>query len=532
MTSITLGTIRYYFTRIGYKNRIKHTKKKGIFFPKKVVGIILGLTVFLLVYFLPTPEGMTPQAKKIAAIGLFMAISWITESLPLAATSLIPIIAFPLLGILDSKKTAAAYMDQNVMLFMGGFFIAMAIQKWKLHKRIALWIISLVGTNPKSLILGFMLASAFLSMWISNTATTLMMLPIAFAVADHFRSNITSSTKQSEKAVKNFSIALMLSIAYASSIGGVGTLVGTPPNIIFAGTFHQLFPDKPQIGFLQWMTLGLPVVFVLLPICWIYLTSFAFKLDKVKSLSESGGSIAVIQEEVRKLGKMNKGEKLTLFFFFLTAAMWIFRQPINLGFLIIPGWSSLFPIPNFIHDSTVAILVAVLMFGIPVDLKKKEYLLDWDWAKRIPWEILLLFGGGFALASGIQKSGLADWIGGHLGFLSHIPTFLMVASICTIMTFLSEITSNSAITMIMMPILAATALKTGINPYLMMIPGTIAASLVFMLPVATPPNSIVFASGFVKIPLMAKVGSKLNLIGISVATLCCYIFIEWFIPID
>lgn len=503
---------------------MKEQNQNSGFILKKTIGFYLGLVTFLIIFFLPTPEDMTSKSKMVGAVALLMAIWWIFESLPLAATSLIPLIAFPLMGIMTSKKTASAYSDHNVMLFMGGFFIAMAIQKWGLHKRIALHIIKIIGTEPKKLILGFMVASAFLSMWISNTATTLMMLPIAYSVALHFERPERSKDAKSSLIFKKFSTALMLGIAYACSIGGIGTLVGTPPNIVFAGSIKRLFPQYQEIGFLQWMSFGLPFVIIFLPLCWFYLTFVVFKLKDVESLSQSD-SRSALKEEIRKLGDMSRGERITLIFFCLTAFLWISRVPIDLGFIYIPGWSLLFPEPKYIHDSTVAMLMAVSMFAVPVNLKKGEFLLDWNWAKKIPWGILLLFGGGFALAGGIQESGLAKWIGENMEFLSQVPPIVMISSICFIMTFLTELTSNTAMTTIMMPILASSAVNIGIHPYYMMIPATISASCAFMLPVATPPNAIVMGSGYIKINQMAKAGFGLNLIGVLLVTLVSYMLI-------
>jgi len=492
---------------------------------KKTIGFILGILAFSIIILFPTPENMHPEGKKVAAIAILMAIWWIFESLPLAATSIMPLIAFPLMGIMSSKKTAMAYADHNVMLFMGGFFIAMAIQKWGLHKRIALHIIHLIGSDLKRLILGFMIASAFLSMWISNTATSLMMLPIALAVAQHFETMIKREEGKQRFPFRNFSTALMLGLAYACSIGGIGTLVGTPPNIVFAGSVRRLIPGTEEIGFLQWMSFGIPFVIIFLPTCWFFLTSVVFKLKAV-SLSNQSELSKVIEDEIDKLGKMSRGERLTLIFFCVTAALWIFRKPINMGFVTIPGWSGLFPEPKYIHDSTVAMLMALIMFATPVNLKKGEFLLDWNWAKRIPWNILILFGGGFALASGIQNTGLAQWIGENLNFLSKVPPLIMIASICLIITFLTELTSNTAITTIMMPILASAALRLEIHPYLMMIPATISASCAFMLPVATPPNAIVMGSGYIKIEQMAKAGVGLNFIGVAAVSLFSYVMVR------
>jgi sodium-dependent dicarboxylate transporter 2/3/5 len=454
---------------------------------------------------------MTPQTAKAAAVALLMATWWITEAIPIPATALLPLALYPLLGVMDTRVTARAYGDHNVFLFMGGFFIAMAMQKWNLHRRIALHIVSLVGEGPRTIILGFMCATAFLSMWISNTATTMMMIPIAMAVIGQV---------VRDKRPGPVAPALMLGVAYAASIGGLGTLIGTPPNVIFAGAFEKLFPEMGDIGFLAWMTVGIPLVLVFIPITWVYLTRIAFR---VPARTAGGGGRATIKSELDEMGPMSRGELYVLVVFVLTALAWAFRSNIELGSFTIPGWSNLLGISNLVTDATVAIAAAIVLFVLPVDLKRGEFALDWEWASRIPWGVLILFGGGFALAASFRETGLDLWVGGGLKAAAGLPSWVLVLLVCLVMTFLTEMTSNTATASMAMPILGSTAAASGMNPLFLMIPATLSASCAFMLPVATPPNAIVFGSGAVSIPQMARAGLGLNLIGALLVVTVTYL---------
>jgi sodium-dependent dicarboxylate transporter 2/3/5 len=483
------------------------------------IGLLGGIPIFLFFLFFPLSSTLEPIAQKTLAVAILMAWWWITEALPIPATSLIPIVAFPLLKIMEGKKVVLSYGDSNIFLFMGGFFIAMAMQKWELHRRIALHIIRLIGLGPHRIVLGFMIASAFLSMWISNTACTMMMYPIGLAIILQITSADSNDPASLDATTTNFQTALMLGIAYASSIGGIGTKIGTPPNIVFAAAVKSIFPGAPDIGFFQWMIVGVPLVILFVPVSWIFLTRIVLPIQ-IRSLP---GSREVIQEQIDKLGPMRKGERYVLIIFIVTAFSWIFRQNIDLGTIFIPGWSNVLGIENYVDDATVAIFSALLLFMIPVNLKEQEFLLDWEWAIKIPWGILLLFGGGIALATGFKTTGLAAWIGQNLSLFSKFPLFVMIMITCLMLTFLTELTSNTATATIFMPILAATALAMGIHPFLLMIPATISASCAFMLPVATPPNAIVFGSGCVTIPQMAKAGVGLNFIGIFFVTLVTYL---------
>jgi len=395
--------------------------------------------------------------------------------------------------------------------------LAAAIEGCGLHRRIALKAVSILGTSPQKIIFGMMCTTAFLSMWISNTATTMMMLPIAVAIARHAEL-LNSGSAPEERVFDVFGTALLFGIGYAASIGGIGTLIGTPPNIIFASHVQKLFPEAPEISFLQWFVVGFPLVLVFLPLAWLYLVKVAHPV-RVKSLP---GEKAIIRKQLAELGPMSRKEKYVLFVFVLTALGWMFRKNIEMGFLKIPGWSNLLGVQDSVHDSTVAVFAALLLFAIPVHFRDGDFSLDWKSAVKIPWGILLLFGGGLALAHEFQVTGLAQWIGSQLNVLRAVPILVAVLVVVFLVDFLTEVTSNTAITSIFMPILAATSIGMGVHPYLLMIAGTIAASLAFMLPVATPPNAVIFSSGYITLPQMARTGFGMNILGMIVTTVIVY----------
>lgn len=462
------------------------------------------------------------------AVTALMAIWWIGEGTSLAVTALLPLVLFPLLGILPSKGVAPNYANHLIFLFLGGFMIALAMEKWNFHKRLALWIISAMGTEPQRIVLGFMVATAFLSMWISNTASTMMMLPVAMAVVRQIALDASlngEKNSESQQQIENgLGLVLMLGLAYSASIGGVGTLIGTPPNIVFAGFYKKLFPDNPEISFFQWMVLAIPIVMVFIPIVWVYLCRY---VSPVPLQSISAGSDEIIQKELDDLGAMNRAEKIVAAVFCFTAFLWIFRKPISLGEFAIPGWSGLFAHPKYLHDSTVAMAMGVLLLILPVngsrgmDLhgKREYFALDWKTVQlKVPWGILILFGGGFALASGFGATGLDKWIGAKLTGISGWPLWAVVLTICLVVTFLTELTSNTATTTMILPILGLSAVAVNIHPLLFMVPATLAASFAFMLPVATPPNAIVFGSGWVSVPQMSRAGFILNLVGAGLVT--------------
>lgn len=479
----------------------------------KRVGLWGGLILFGILLLSPIPNGMSVEGQRAGAVAILMAVWWMTEALPLAATALLPIALYPLLGVLSGKEVTLAYGDDTIFLFAGGFFIAMAMQKWNLHERIALNIVVRTGVNPSRLVLGFMLATAFLSMWISNTATTLMMLPIAMAVIDEVG-------KRSEAdAVSRFAVCLLLGVAYSASIGGVATLIGTPPNGVLLTQYRMMFPDAPSIGFVQWMMIGVPFTAIMLPLTWLLLTRVLFHFERL----HFEGAQQEIQSRLQDLGLMKRGEKIVLVVWVATALSWIFLKDIKVGNIIIPGWADLFPNPQYIRNSTVAIFFSIVLFIIPVNLKDREFALDWEWAKRIPWGVLLLFGGGLALAKAFASTGLVQWVGDHLTLLEGVSPLLVIVCIALMLTFLTELTSNVATTAIMLPILGgAVAPALGVNPLMLMIPAAISASCAFMLPVATPPNAIVFGDGHISVAQMARAGLLINLMGVALVTLVTY----------
>ena len=509
-------------------------EKSSIQTPRQKIGLIAGIILFLLVLFIPTPEGMSPAAQRMAAVTILMATWWISEAIAIPLTSLLPLVLFPVLGIMASEKVAPYYADHTIYLFLGGFIVALAIQKWNLHKRIALHIICRVGAKPSRLMLGFMIATAFLSMWMSNTACAMMMLPIGMAVVLQLASqpgaDAPAGSAPDSLITKNFGSLLMLAIAYSASLGGIATLIGSPPNLVFAGTVRRLFPEVPEVGFLQWMRIGVPLVVLFLPAAWWYLCRFGSRtpLSKVRFHS----SETVIQEELQELGKMSPQEKYTLAIWVTMVFLWVFRSPIQLGAFTLPGWSQLFgKYASYLHDATVAMAMALVLCLVtvrqqaPGDAGRQERstLMDWETIRHgVPWGILLLFGGGFAMAAGFEQTGLSIWIGSWLGKLVGWPPLVLMALTCLVLTFLTEVTSNTATSIMAMPILAAAAIKLGIHPFLLMIPGTIAASCAFMLPVATPPNAIVYGSGWVAISQMARVGLFLNFLGVVLVTMVVY----------
>lgn len=478
----------------------------------KKYGFIIGITAFVLLLLVGNFNPIKPQVNTMAAIAVLMVVLWITEAIPLAATSLIPLIFFPLTGILSTEEIASSYINSIIFLFLGGFLIAIAIERWDLHKRIALKIITLFGGSPASIIYGFMASGAFLSMWISNTATALMLLPIGLAVIQKLEDEF------GVEKTHNFSVTLLLSIAYSCTLGGVATLIGTPPNLVMVKMLNVLFPDAPEISFGNWIMFAFPVSFLMLCAVAVLLTKVLFKVDKNINLDKD-----FIKSEYKKLGTFSFEEKAVTFVFIITALLWIFRSNIELGFFTIPGWSNLLPTSEFINDGTVAITMAFLLFLIPSNSGKK-FLLDHTAFNKVPWGIILLFGGGFALAKGFTSTGLSAFIGEQLiTFKDITPIFLIIITAFSI-SFLTELTSNTAVTQMILPIVASVSLGIGMNPLILMFTVTVSASMAFMLPVATPPNTIIFASGRIKIIEMAKTGFALNLTGVVIVSLIVYYF--------
>lgn len=465
----------------------------------KRIGFLLGPLAFVLILIFFKPEGLSDEARAILASTAWVSIWWITEAIPIAVTALMPIVLFPLSGGLDLSTTTASFGHKYIFLYIGGFIIAIAIEKWNLHKRIALNIINFIGSDIKKIILGFMIATAFLSMWISNTATAVMMLPIGIA--------ITSQLKDNPNTIENetnlFGKTLMLAIAYSASIGGIATLIGTPPNLVLAGVVSNIYDY--EISFFQWFTFGFPISVVLLFICWKYLTSYAFNFKQ----KEFPGGKAEIKRLTKLLGKMSYEEKMVAAVFGTTAFFWITRS-----FL----FNELIP---KLDDTIIAIIFAIVLFLIPAK-NKKQKLMTWDDAVKLPWGILLLFGGGLAIASGFESSGLAVWIGNQMTSFAGLTTIILILLLIAAINFLTEITSNTATTAMLLPVLAPMAVIVDIHPFILMVGAAVAASCAFMLPVATPPNAVVFGSGFLRIPDMVSKGFIMNIISIIILTLFVY----------
>jgi sodium-dependent dicarboxylate transporter 2/3/5 len=477
-------------------------------------GLILGPILFLSAAFFLDLDPDQAAPTRMAAVAILMAVWWVTDAIPLFATSLLPMVLFPLLGILPGKTTAPLYINSTIFLFLGGFLIALAMEKWNLHRRIALFIIRRVGGGPARLILGFMIAGAFLSMWISNTATAIMMVPIGMAIVLQMEGRFG----RSETHV--FTLGLMLGIAYACSIGGMATLVGTPPNLAFARIYEISFPQNEPIAFGTWFTMALPIASVMLVVVWLLLTRVFFRVPGHLVVDR-----AIVEQEYAELGPPSYEEKVVLAVFSLTALLWVFRNPLHLGPVAIPGWSGLLPHPGMIDDGTVALFMALLLFLIPTRSNDADSvtIMNARGIMNLPWGIVLLFGGGFALAQGFQVSGLADLIGRKFTLLAGLHPLVMVALICLVLTFLTEVTSNTATTQMILPILASLAVDMQVDPLLLMIPATLSASCAFMMPIATPPNAIVFGCGRIHIAEMARVGVFINLIGVLLISTLFYV---------
>jgi sodium-dependent dicarboxylate transporter 2/3/5 len=477
------------------------------------IGLALGPVMFFAMILIDL-DPANPAVSRMAGVALLMATWWITEAIPLFATALIPLVLFPLLGIERGADTAPIYFNSTIVLFLGGFMIALTMEKWNLHRRIALKIIRAIGGGPGRIVLGFMVAAAFLSMWISNTATAVMMVPIGLAIVLEMEEDF------GVEDTHPFSVGVMLGIGYACSVGGIATLVGTPPNLSFARIFEITFPDAPAISFGQWIVVGLPISVIMLGIAWVLITKVFFRVPEHVTVDET-----VVEQHTRALGAVSFEEKAVLTVFAATAVLWVFRSPIELGFVSVPGWSQLLPFAALIDDGTVAITMAALLFLIPTRTPgaPAATLAGPDIIPRLPWNIVLLFGGGFAVAYGFQVTGLSTLIGEQFSGLAGVSPFLIILVVCLSLTFLTELTSNLATTEMILPILASVAVATEVHPLMLMIPATLSASCAFMMPVATPPNAIIFGSERVRIPEMARIGIVLNLVGVLVIATVFYL---------
>ena len=444
---------------------------------------------------------LSPVAIQVAGIAAWMAVWWISEVVPVAATSLIPMAAFPLLGVLPMKAAAEPYMSPFIVLLMTGFMAALAIERWNLHRRLALNVLLRVGTSPARLLLGMMIATALCSAWISNTASTLIMLPIGLALLNRGEETLGPDDPQ----LRRFGLVLFLGIAYAASIGGLATPIGSPPNLIFLENYNTI-RGAEAIGFADWMAFGVPTVVVLVPLVWLYLAYGVGKLPRALPL----GSHELLTSERRRLGSMTRDELMVAVVFGVMALLWVTRK-IDLGEGHIVGWAPALGLTKLVDDATVAVAGVLVLFALPSQTEPGERLLDWATAKNIPWDVVLLFGGGIALAAGFKSSGLSGAIASGLAGLGEWPLPLVILSISLVVTFLTEVTSNTATANILMPVLAAFATTSDLSATKVMIPAAIACSCAFMLPVATAPNALVYGTGKVPIPAMARTGFAINI---------------------
>ena len=466
----------------------------------QIVGRILGPTIFVLMLLVGEAQTVMPDAAwRAAAAGLWMAVWWATEAIPVPATALLPLVLFDPLGLATIRDAAAPYANPTIYLFMGGFMMALALERWGLHRRIALAVIDRVGTDGRRLIGGFMLVCAVLSMWMTNTSTTMMLLPIVFSVATVIRSNVPDL---SEESSKNFEIAILLGLAYSASIGGLATLIGTPPNALLMGFMAENYGI--EISFARWMLVGIPVSFVMLPIAWFILTRFLFPID-IPATEAVKKHLHKLRDE---LGSMNSAEKRVGVIFILLILSWMFRKPVSEAL----GLSG-------VSDAGIVLTAALLLFVVPSGDQRQSRLMVWEDVARLPWGVLILFGGGLSLAAAVSDSGLALWLGQQLAPLNEWGTVVLVLASVALVIFLTELTSNLATTATLLPVMGAIAVQVGMPPIILTVPITIAASCAFMLPVATPPNAIVFSTGAISIPQMARAGIVLNLIGIVIVTI-------------
>ena len=471
-------------------------------------GWAIGPAALLLTLVLPAPDGLSDAGWRTAGAAVLMAVFWIAEPIPIPATALLPLVLFPALGLGDIRETAAPFANPIVFLFLGGFIIALAMQRWHLHRRVAIALIGRLGTRPPAIVAGFLLSSALISMWVSNTATALMMLPIAMSVMGLLPDEERSSASQ-----RAFGSALLLAVAYGATTGGMGTLIGTPPNALLAAYVQDIYGWN--IGFGQWMLLGVPVVLLSLPIVYLVLTRIMFKLDT----QELPGMATLIRVERGSLGPLGRGELAVGIVFVLTAAGWVFQ----------PLIAQAVPL---VSDTTIAMTGALLLFMIPVDLRRGAFVMDWQTTRDVPWGVLLLFGGGLSLAGNIDRHGLAAYFGTLAGGLDGLPAVLVLSIVCFGILMLTELTSNTATAATFLPITGALALSLGQNPLLFLIPTALAANCSFMLPVGTPPNAIVYGSGLITLPQMARAGMILNVVMVPVVLGALLVLGPWIFGLE
>ncbi|MEL7185579.1 MAG: DASS family sodium-coupled anion symporter [Pseudomonadota bacterium] len=466
------------------------------------IGMALGPAVMALMMLAGSPDDLNPVAWNVAAIGILMAIWWATEAVPIAVTALLPIVLFPMFDVASIQDTVVPYSNKVIFLFLGGFIVAFAMQRWNLHRRIALTVLQYAGGNGRSLVGGFMLASALVSMWVMNTSTTMMLLPIGVSIITVIHKTVDTLN---DKGKEDFQYSLLLGIAYGATIGGMATLVGTAPNAMFAAFMLENYGTT--IDFANWMLVGLPLTALMLPLAWLTLTRWIFNVD----FRTSPEGLAALRNMKAEMGAITTPEKRVAIVFTLMALTWVTRPLL----IKLPPLAAL-------DDSLIAVAGAIALFLLPSGRKSDPLLLRWKYAEQLPWGVLLLFGGGLALAGAVANTGLSQWIGSALHTVGTLPLIALVAVTATMIIFLTELTSNIATTATFLPVVGAIAIDAGFDPIVIAIPVTLAASCAFMLPVATPPNAIVFGSGMLTIPKMARAGFLLNLFGIALVTFVAY----------
>ncbi len=478
-------------------------------FSAKKIGFVGGPLLFALSLFLIDPNFISPGANKVLGLAIWIIVWWITEAVPISITAFLPLVLFPFMGVMKMSEAAAPYANPIVFLFMGGFLIALALEKHRLHERIALNLVKVTGTSGNGIILGFMLATAFISMWISNTATAMMMLPIAVSVINLLKSDPKSSNEDLPKGERNFAIGLMLMVGYASSIGGIATIIGTPPNVVFAGLLDQFYHRKLDFG--KWMLIGLPLMTLILFAAHVIIVKILFP----NGIKKVRGSDELINQKLHQLGKLRREEKFVMVIFMITCLLWVFQQPVNL----LLG-------KDMLNDTNVAVMGGLLMFIVPVSWRKMQFILQWQDTEKLAWGILFLFGGGLCLAQGLSNAGIIQVVGAKIAEQSSSTQWLLFGLI-TASVFITELMSNVALVQIFIPVVFGIANSLGVDPLLLGMPVTIGASMAFMFPVATPPNAIVFSSGHMKVKHMMKAGILLNIVSIILIYLASITLIKW-----
>jgi len=502
------------------------------------LGFWLGLVLFFVLWLFVELDPEKPEVSAMAAVAVLMAAWWVTEAIPMAVTGLLPLVLFPMLGIMKGTETASIYTDSVIILFIGGFFIAMAMERWNLHARIALNIIRIVGGQPRRLALGFMLATGILSMGMSNTATAMMMTPMGMSIVLLYEGIMGEDAMRAPAGrhhARNFSVVILLSIAYAASIGGVATLVGTPTNLMFTGVFDRSFPTAEKISFFQWGLFALPLSVTMMLLAWLVLCRVVYPIPAEGPFSGE----KFIREQIEKLGRIKREESIVLIVFIITGLLWITRSDITISeTLSIPGWGDFFSFNvldefgkpmlddkgeikriSYVDDGTVAIFMGVLLFLLPSRRSPSGRVMDWSVAKKMPWGILLLFGGGFALAKGLSDSGLSDWIGRRFEMLEGAPPLVLILVVSLVVLVVTELASNMATVQMALPVLVSLSRSIEVNPLLLMIPATIMASMGFMMPMGTTPNMIAYGTEKITVRDMMRGGFYLNLLAVFLTTI-------------